>query len=81
MPPFPANGTEAERDAWLDALPPAPGIKHIDESDDDDDDFDDIEAAIAAGRAYPHEIVSEWLKTWGQPDQRPFKEWLADQNG
>lgn len=80
MPKFPVDGTEAEQDAWFEALGPAPGIKHVDDQDDDDE-FDDIEAAIASGRAYPHETVSKWLNTWGQPDQKPFKEWLADQDG
>ena len=34
-------------------------------------------ADMAAGRYYSHEIVSEWLKTWGTPDRRPFREWLS----
>ena len=73
--------SDSEFDAWLSSLPPAPGIKHVDEDDDADEDFDDIEAAIADGRAFPHEVVAAWLKTWGQPEQKPFKDWLADQNG
>ncbi len=68
-----------EFDAWMEALPPAPGIKHIDEDDPDGDAL--IEADIAAGRVYPHAIVAEWLTTWGKPGRKPFKEWLADRHG
>lgn len=39
------------------------------------------EADFAAGRIYPHAIIGEWLKTWGQPGRLPFKEWLAKQDG
>lgn len=38
-------------------------------------------ADMAAGRCYPHELVGEWLRTWGTPECRPFKEWLAARNG
>lgn len=52
----------------------------------------DDEAAIAAaderamadfraGRFYSHEFVSGWFKTFGKPDFKPFREWLADQDG
>ncbi len=74
------DGGEDELDRLTASLPPAPGIKHVDD-DDDDEDFNDIEAAIASGRAFPHEVVGAWLKTWGQPGQKPFKEWLAAQDG
>lgn len=30
----------------------------------------------AAGRYVDHATVSEWLKTWGRPDQKPFREWI-----
>lgn len=33
-------------------------------------------ADLAAGRCYDHETVSRWLRTWGTPDRKPFKEWL-----
>lgn len=33
-------------------------------------------ADVAAGRVYSHEVVSRWLKTWGDDDFRPFDEWL-----
>ena len=38
-------------------------------------------AAAAEGRVYPHEVVGEWLKTWGKPGRLPFKEWLAQRDG
>ena len=34
------------------------------------------EADIAAGRVYPHRLVSAWLETWGSPGYKPFDEWL-----
>ncbi|WP_375381909.1 hypothetical protein [uncultured Sphingomonas sp.] len=36
----------------------------------------EAEADIAAGRVYPHSLVSAWLETWGSPDYKPFDEWL-----
>lgn len=33
-------------------------------------------ADLAAGRYYDHETVGRWLKTWGTPDRKPFREWL-----
>ncbi|KQT32898.1 antitoxin [Sphingomonas sp. Leaf412] len=38
-------------------------------------------ADIAAGRYHDHEVVAEWLKTWGKPGRLPFREWLAARNG
>ena len=38
-------------------------------------------ADVAAGRVYPHALVSEWLRTWSQPDSKPFQEWLAAKDG
>ena len=38
-------------------------------------------ADVAAGRVHSHEIVKEWLTTWGKPGRLPFKEWLAARNG
>lgn len=32
-------------------------------------------ASVKAGEAtVPHEKVAEWLKTWGEPDSRPWPE-------
>lgn len=28
---------------------------------------------IAAGRTVPHEEVAAWLRTWGTPDEKPFR--------
>ena len=81
VPKYPVDGTEAEQDAWFEALGPAPGIKHI---DDDDDDAEDDAASIAefeAGGGVPHEIVAEWLNTWGDADYLPFWDWYAARNG
>lgn len=39
------------------------------------------DADIAAGRVHSHEIVGEWLMTWGTPGRLPFREWLAQRNG
>lgn len=74
-----AEMSEDEFDAWMEALPPAPGIFHVD--DDDPEEDARVEADIAAGRVYPHAIVGEWLKTAGAPDWKPFKEWLATRDG
>lgn len=71
--------SEDEFDAWMETLPPPPGLPCTDE---------EIEAAEARamqdyheGRSYPHEIVSRWLMTWGTPGRKSFFEWLADQDG
>lgn len=32
-------------------------------------------ADIAAGRYVDHATMSEWLRTWGKPDRKPFREW------
>ena len=47
----------------LAKLPPAPGIEHIDEDEDERENVGDLEAAIADGRAYRHELVGAWLAT------------------
>lgn len=78
-PPPVADMSEDELTAWLSTLPPAPGIRHVD--DDDDEDDARAMADFAAGRCHDHAVVGRWLKTWGQPDQKPFREWLADQDG
>lgn len=39
------------------------------------------EADVAAGRVHSHEIVKEWLMTWGKPGRLPFRDWLAARNG
>lgn len=36
------------------------------------------EADFAAGRYIDHATVSEWLRTWGSADRKPFREWLKD---
>ena len=73
------DGGEDDLDRLIASLPPCSGLPSTDE---------EIAAAdaraladITAGRVYPHEVVGEWLKTWGKPGRRPFKEWLADRNG
>lgn len=38
-------------------------------------------ADVAAGRVQSHEIVRQWLMTWGKPGRLPFREWLAARNG
>ena len=38
-------------------------------------------AELAAGIGVEHAVVGEWLKTWGSPDRKPFKEWLAAWDG
>ncbi|MEH3045618.1 antitoxin [Sphingomonas adhaesiva] len=38
-------------------------------------------ADVAAGRVHSHEVVKEWLMTWGKANRLPFKEWLAARNG
>lgn len=74
VPKLPPDATDAEFEAWMEALPPCPGIPSTEE---------EVAAAdaraledIAAGRVHDHAVVAEWLKTWGTPDQRSFKEWL-----
>ena len=75
-----SRSDEAARiDALLSSLPPAPGIRHIDDIDAEQDAR--AMADVAAGRCYPHEVVGRWLMTWGEPDQKPFKDWLAEQDG
>jgi hypothetical protein len=74
-----AEMDDAAFDAWMEALGPAPGILHVDDEDPEGDAR--AEADIAAGRCYPHQIVGEWLKTWGKPGRLPFKEWLAQRDG
>ncbi len=74
-----ADMSADEFDAWMSTLPPAPGIRHIDEDDAEDDAR--ALADFEAGRFHDHAVVGQWLKTWGRPDHKPFKEWLADQDG
>ena len=75
-----AEMSEDEFDAWMEALPPAPGIRHVDDGDDEEDDAAAL-ADLAAGRCYDHAIVGRWLLTAGEPDWKPFEEWLAEQGG
>jgi acyl-CoA synthetase (NDP forming) len=78
-----AEMSEDEFDAWMEALPPPPGIKHVDDDDEDADAEDDASAMadLAAGRCHDHAVVGQWLQTWGMPDWKPFKDWLAEQDG
>lgn len=73
VPKLPENATDEEFDAWMEALPPCPGIPSTDEEVALADA--EAEADIAAGRVYPHEEVAAWLDTWGSPDFKPFHEW------
>ena len=68
-----ADGDDALA-AWLESLPPCPGLPCTDEEIAAADA--EAEADIAAGRVYPHETVGVWLRTWGSPDYKPFDEWL-----
>ncbi len=78
-PPPVADMSEDELTAWLDTLPPAPGIRHIDDPDTESEElaFADFEA----GRFHEHAVVSRWLRTCGSAGYKPFKEWLAEQDG
>ena len=38
-------------------------------------------ASYAAGGGVEHDVVSLWLRTWGQPNRRPFRDWLAAPDG
>ncbi len=68
-----ADMSEDEFTAWLCALPPPPGIAHIDDDEADARALADVDA----GRGVPHEKVAEWLRTVGTPDHRPMpREWL-----
>ena len=43
----------------------------------EDDELTDLERvlarAVAPGGTVPHAEVTDWLKTWGTPDYRPWK--------
>ncbi|WP_375397565.1 hypothetical protein [uncultured Sphingomonas sp.] len=70
-----AGMDDAALDAWLEALPLAPGIPSTPE---------EVAAADAraledlkAGRVVSHDRVATWLRTWGTPDFKPMpREWL-----
>jgi hypothetical protein len=64
-----------ELEMLLDRLPIPPGIKSADEGDWEEE-LAQADADLAAGRFYPHAIVSAWLATWGDPDYKLFDEWL-----
>ena len=68
-----ADLSDEEFDTYMARFPPAPGIRHVDDQDDDGD--------AAAGPVYGHDLVSRWLRTAGRADWKPFKDWLADQDG
>ena len=34
-----------------------------------------------SGRGVTHAVVSVWLMTWGEPDYKPFKQWLFEWDG
>jgi hypothetical protein len=65
-----------ELEMYLDTLPIAPGIQHV---DDDTEEADRrAEADFAAGRCVPHERVAAWISKLGTPDEEPMPpEWLA----
>jgi hypothetical protein len=44
-------------------------------------DFTRAKASYAAGDGVAHIVVGQWLLTWGKPDQKPFADWLNEQNG
>lgn len=74
-----ADMSEDEFTAWLEALPPAPGIRHIDDVDPEDDAR--AMADFRAGRFYDHATVGRWLLTVGKPGFVRFEDWLAKQDG
>ncbi|MEG3087894.1 hypothetical protein [Sphingomonas sp. PB4P5] len=65
-------------DAFLDALPPCPGLPTTEAEILAADAR--ARADFAAGRYHDHAVVAEWLKTWGRPGRLPFKEWLNARN-
>ena len=70
-----SSDEDARLDAYIESLPPCPGLPSTDEEIAAADA--EAEADIAAGRVIPHEKVAEWLKTIGTPDFRPMpREWL-----
>ena len=54
-----------------------PGIFDTRDAEAEDSAIARARADAAAGRGHNHSVVSEWLKTWGTPDRKPFREWLA----
>ncbi|EZP52540.1 hypothetical protein [Sphingomonas sp. CV7422] len=44
------------------------------------DDVARAKAGYESGYGVDHVIVSEWLRTWGQPGFKDFPLWLAEQN-
>lgn len=79
-PPKPvADMSEDEVTAWLSSLPPAPGIRHVDDYEAEDD----LHALqdYKAGRVYDHATVSRWLRSCSGARHRRFKDWLAEQDG
>lgn len=67
--------TDAEVEDWIGSLPPAPGIRSIEDADPEEDAR--LDADIAAGRGIPHELVRAWLLTWGTSEYKPMpREWL-----
>lgn len=73
--------TEEERaiDARIAVMPPCPGIPSTDE--DVAAAIERARADVAAGRVHSHDVVKEWLTTWGDADYEPFHDWLARRNG
>ncbi|GAA0666495.1 hypothetical protein FHT00_000005 [Sphingomonas insulae] len=74
-----ADMSEGEISDWLASLPPAPGIRHGDDPDTRSEER--ALADYAAGRVHSHATVSQWLRTCGTPDHRPFREWLTRHDG
>ena len=79
VPKLPADAADEEFDAWMEALPPCPGILYVD--DDDEEGEAAALAELEAEGGVPHAIVAEWLKTWGKPGRLPFDDWFAARNG
>jgi predicted transcriptional regulator len=38
-------------------------------------------AGYASGYGVDHEVIGQWLLTWGTPAFKDFPDWLDEQNG
>ncbi|MFN3433510.1 MAG: hypothetical protein ACK4ZY_03850 [Sphingomonas sp.] len=74
-----AGMSEDEFSEWLQTVPPASGIRHIDDPDDTDEAA--ALADYAAGRYQSHATVSAWLATCEKHGHRSFRTWLAEHDG
>ena len=68
----------AQMDAIYDKMRDDPRYADVFEPFDEEASDARADADIAAGRIYPHSLVSEWLRTWGKPGRKPFHDWLND---